>query len=137
MGLPNRERIRVRFDSEFFGSARPWQMFCPCCHLSYTFANWSEAAAYALVHIEIWHCLFCIERQMPAGHDDVLGDVFERCPICTAPCEECDGIAVYPAKYNTPTELVDDLRIVRMAPIFCDGCTGVVAVIPLDPEVPA
>lgn len=80
-------------------------------------------------------CMFCIDRQMPAGRDELLGELFERCPACTTPCAVCDGIAVYPAAYNTPTELVEDLATVRFMPVFCDGCNGVTAVIPLDPEV--
>jgi hypothetical protein len=74
-------------------------------------------------------CRFCIDTHMPAGRDDALGELFERCPECT----RCDGIAVYPANYNTPLDLAADLAILRLAPVFCLGCTGVIALAPLGP----
>jgi hypothetical protein len=135
MSVLNQQRVRVRFDSELFGERHPWQMSCPCCNHQHAFAIWAEAMAWALTHIRLHHCLFCVDRQMPAGRDDLLGELFERCPECSEPCENCDGIAVYPANYNTPAELVDDLAALRLVPILCDGCYGVVALVPLDPEV--
>jgi hypothetical protein len=92
---------------------------------------------WVLTHLRQDHCRYCIDWQMPAGRDDVLGELFERCPVCTEPCTDCDGVAVYPVSYDTPTERVEDLATVRLAPVFCDGCYGVIAVIPLDPEVHA
>ncbi len=77
-------------------------------------------------------CRYCIDTHMPAGHDDALGELYERCPVCTQPCPRCDGIAVYPATYNTPLELAADLAVLRLAPVFCLGCTGVIALAPLD-----
>ncbi|RZU49333.1 hypothetical protein EV385_1078 [Krasilnikovia cinnamomea] len=76
-------------------------------------------------------CRFCIDTNMPAGRDEDMGELFERCPVCTQPCPRCDGIAVYPANYNTPFELAADLAVLRLAPVFCMGCTGVVALAPL------
>jgi hypothetical protein len=78
-------------------------------------------------------CRFCIDTHMPAGRDDALGELFERCPECTQPCPRCDGVAVYPANYNTPLELAADLAVLRLAPVFCLGCTGVIALAPLGP----
>jgi hypothetical protein len=77
-------------------------------------------------------CLYCIDTQMPAGRDDAVGELFERCPICTQPCPQCYGVAVYPANYNTPHELAADLAVLRLAPVFCLGCTGLIALAPLD-----
>ncbi|OJF10397.1 hypothetical protein [Couchioplanes caeruleus] len=76
-------------------------------------------------------CLFCIEGHMPAGRDESMGELFETCPACRIPCGFCDGIAVYPTNYDTPTELVIDLLTLRLAPVFCPGCYGVIAVISL------
>jgi hypothetical protein len=76
-------------------------------------------------------CLFCIDANMPAGRDESMGELFERCPECAIPCADCDGIAVYPANYRTPYELAYDLLIQRLCPVFCTGCTGVIAVVPL------
>ncbi|MET8146886.1 hypothetical protein ACIBSW_14100 [Actinoplanes sp. NPDC049668] len=134
MSVLHQQRIRVSFN-DFHGPQRPWQMSCPCCIHSHAFATWYEAIAWALTHLKLQHCRFCIDQQMPAGRDDLLGELFERCPACGPACENCHGVAVYPANYNTPTELVEDLATVRLTPVFCDGCHGVIAVIPLDPEV--
>ncbi len=79
-------------------------------------------------------CLFCIDSHMPAGRDDALDELFERCPACTPPCTDCDGIAVYPATYNSPLDLVTDLLAQRLGPVFCLGCLGVIAVISLGPQ---
>ena len=76
-------------------------------------------------------CLFCIDGHTPAGRDESMGELFERCPECAPACADCDGIAVYPANYNTPTELVCDLLTLRLCPVFCPGCLGVIAVLPL------
>jgi hypothetical protein len=77
-------------------------------------------------------CLFCIDTHMPAGRDDAIGELYERCAQCTQPCPHCYGVAVYPANYNTPSELAADLAVLRLAPVFCLGCTGVIALAPLD-----
>ncbi|MBB2941823.1 hypothetical protein FB565_001527 [Actinoplanes lutulentus] len=133
MSLINQQRIRIA--STAVGSRDPWAGFCPCCQWGGTFLSWLDAMTWAALHARQDHCRFCIDTQMPAGREDVLGELYERCPVCTIPCADCDGLAVYPANYNTPTELVDDLAVLRLTPIFCDGCHGVAAVIPLDPEV--
>ncbi|MGW4942957.1 hypothetical protein ACWEOZ_15385 [Actinoplanes sp. NPDC004185] len=78
-------------------------------------------------------CRYCIDGHMPAGRDESLGELFERCPECAIPCADCDGLAVYPANYNSLLELVTDLLIQRLGPVFCPGCLGVIAVIPLGP----
>lgn len=144
MNVLHQQRVRVLFNpASSFAPAKPWEMLCPCCEdrglvtAFGCFGSWGEAMAWALTHIKLQHCLFCVERQMPAGTDDVLGELFERCPVCTPACVDCDGFAVYPANYNTVTELVNDLAAVRLTPILCDGCYGVVAIVPLDPEVHA
>ena len=74
-------------------------------------------------------CLFCIDTNMPAGRDDAIGELYERCPECTQPGPGCDGVAVCPANSNTPLELAADLAILRLAPVFCHG---VIALAPLD-----
>ena len=79
------------------------------------------------------NCLYCIDSNMPAGRDESLGELYERCPECCDCCPSCDGIAVFPANYNTPQELVDDLLIQNLGPVFCPGCLGVLAVISLGP----
>ena len=28
-------------------------------------------------------CLFCIDSNMPAGRDESMGELFERCPECS------------------------------------------------------
>jgi hypothetical protein len=84
------------------------------------------------VTASITDCMFCIDTQMPAGRDDAVGELFERCPECTQPCPHCHGVAVYPANYNTPLELAADLAVLRYAPVFCLGCTGLVALTSLD-----
>ena len=126
---------RIRIVSTHDGSREPWAAFCPCCMTAYCFRDWATALGWTLRHLQHDHCRFCIDRQMPAGREDVLGELFEICPVCTPACLTCDGIAVFPANYNTPTELVQDLAILRLTVVFCDGCYGVVAVLPLDPEV--
>lgn len=78
-------------------------------------------------------CAFCIDGHMPAGRDESMGELFEVCPECRPACRHCDGIAVYPANYNTPTELVYDLLTQCLVPVFCPGCLGVITVIPLHP----
>jgi hypothetical protein len=80
-------------------------------------------------------CLYCIDSNMPAGRDESMGELFERCPACTPPCPSCDGLAVYPARYHSPMELVLVLLPQRLGPVFCPGCLGVLAVIPLGPGV--
>ena len=79
-------------------------------------------------------CLYCIDSNMPAGTDESMGELYERCPECSVPCPSRDGIAVFPANYNTPVELVTDLLAFRLGPVFCPGCLGVLAIIPLGPE---
>jgi hypothetical protein len=142
MSLLVQQRVRIAFNPEnFLGPDRPWETFCPCCwavppaECTGLFPTWSEAIAWAESHLRQYHCRFCIDRSMPAGRDDVLGELFERCPACTPACDDCDGIAVYPATYASDTALVNDLAVLDLAPVFCDGCHGVIAVIPLDPEV--
>jgi hypothetical protein len=137
----HQQRIRVFHNSEgFFAPERDWEAVCPCCETlgltsMFVAASWAEAMTWAFAHLKLHHCLFCIDGQMPAGTSDVLGELFERCPACHPACEMCDGLAVYPAKYENPTELVEDLLTVRLTVIFCDECAGVVAIVPLDPEV--
>jgi hypothetical protein len=81
----------------------------------------------------ITDCRYCIDTHMPAGRCDYMGELFERCPECTQPCPSCDGIAVFPANYNTPVELVCDLLAFRLGPIFCPACLGVLSLIYLGP----
>ncbi|MEV6845459.1 hypothetical protein [Actinoplanes sp. NPDC051411] len=128
---------RIRIVSTLDGSRDRWAAYCPCCVHGQSFTTWHAALDWAETHLLDDHCRYCIDQQMPAGRDDLMGELFERCPVCALACEACDGIAVYPANYNTPTELVEDLATVRLTPVFCDGCYGVLAVIPLDPEVHA
>lgn len=135
MSVLHQQRIRVV--ATFDGSRDPWAAFCPCCITGQAFRTWRAAVDWAEEHLLQDHCRYCVDRQMPAGRDDLLGELFERCPVCTAECDDCNGIAVYPANYNTPTELVEDLATLQLTPVFCDGCHGVLAVIPLDPEVHA
>ncbi|MCA2219115.1 hypothetical protein [Jidongwangia harbinensis] len=142
MSLLHQQRVRVfRNSQSFFAPERPWEAFCPSCEMTAhaicmdVFATWHEAVAWANSHLRQYHCRFCIDQQMPAGRSDVLGELYERCPACGPACEHCDGLAVYPANYNTPAELAVDLRVLKLTAVFCDGCHGVVAVIPLDPEV--
>lgn len=135
MSVLHQQRLRIVAACDICGD--PWAVFCPCCATGQCFATWRAALDWAETHLQLDHCRYCIDRQMPAGRDDLLGELFERCPVCTAECGDCDGLAVYPANYDTPTELVEDLATVRLTPVFCDGCHGVLAVIPLDPEVPA
>ena len=78
-------------------------------------------------------CLFCIDGHMPAGRDEAVGELFEHCPECRETCPTCDGIAVFPANYDSPLELVVDLLVVRLGAVFCPGCLGVIAVITLGP----
>ena len=78
-------------------------------------------------------CLFCIDSNMPAGRDDAMGELFERCPECGVLCPCCDGYAVFPANYNSPLELITDLLVQRLGPVFCPGCLGVLALISLGP----
>ncbi|WP_328466734.1 hypothetical protein OHA21_47070 [Actinoplanes sp. NBC_00393] len=142
MSLLQEQRVRITFNPQgFFAPERPWEASCPCCQItSHTtwldaFATWAQALAWAQSHLRQHHCRFCIDHIMPAGRHDALGELFESCPVCTLPCGDCDGTAVYPATYNTPTELVSDLADLRLVPVFCDSCDGVIAVVPLDPEV--
>jgi hypothetical protein len=81
-------------------------------------------------------CLFCIDSNMPAGRDESMGELYERCPACCDPCPACDGLAVYPANYNSPLELVTDLLAQRLGPVFCPGCLGVIVLISLGPDRP-
>ena len=81
----------------------------------------------------ITDCRYCIDTNMPAGRDDAMGELYERCPVCTLPCPSCDGLAVFPTNYNTPVELVCDLLAFRLGPIFCPGCLGVLSLIFLGP----
>ncbi|MFI7541090.1 hypothetical protein [Actinoplanes sp. NPDC049599] len=143
MSLLNQQRVRVAATYAYGDPWSPatskqflaWTVFCPCCAFGSAFPTWLQAMAAGLLHAQLFHCRFCIDRQMPAGRDDVLGELYERCPACGPACEDCDGIAVYPANYDTPADLAADLETFKLAAVFCDGCHGVVAVIPLDPEV--
>ncbi|MEV6492239.1 hypothetical protein AB0M20_26995 [Actinoplanes sp. NPDC051633] len=81
-------------------------------------------------------CRFCIDGHMPAGRDDYLGELFERCPECVPECPDCNGLAVFPANYNSPLELVLDLLTFRLGPVFCPGCLGVTSLISLGPARP-
>ncbi|MEV6488551.1 hypothetical protein AB0M20_07945 [Actinoplanes sp. NPDC051633] len=81
-------------------------------------------------------CQFCIDGHMPAGRDDHLGELFERCPACSVECQSCNGLAVFPANYNSPLELVVDLLAFRLGPAFCPGCLGVIALVSLGPRGP-
>ncbi len=81
----------------------------------------------------ITDCRYCIDGNMPAGRCDYMGELYERCPECSIPCPACDGIAVFPANYNTPVELVTDLLAFRLGPVFCPGCLGVLSLIFLGP----
>lgn len=137
MSLLHQQRIRIAVDRQgfFTGQGLSWIGSCPACTRSYAFATWAEAIDWATTHLRQRHCRYCIDTHMPAGREDFLGELYERCPACTAPCRDYDGLAVFPANYDTPTELVKDLATVRLAPVFCDACRGVVAVVPLDPEV--
>ena len=79
-------------------------------------------------------CRYCIDGHTPAGSDTDLGPLFERCPACIPACLECHGLAVFPADYDCPFCLIAALFVQRLGPVFCPGCTGVIAVIPLDPD---
>jgi hypothetical protein len=138
MSVLHQQRIRVFYNANgFFAPDRPWETFCPACERTVhvtcmdVFATWPEAMAWAETHLRQHHCRYCIDQQMPAGRDDLLGELFERCPACTVPCPDCDGIAVYPADYDTPTQVIHDLATLRLTAVFCDLCGGVVAVVPL------
>lgn len=124
-------RIRVAYDAY----AWAWTAYCPCCVWGQIFPTWSAAIGWTTQHLSEEHpvtaCRYCIDTQMPAGRDEFLGELYERCPVCTRPCRGCDGIAVYPAAYNTPTEVAVDLAAFGLRPIFCLTCTGVIA---LDPR---
>jgi hypothetical protein len=78
-------------------------------------------------------CDYCIDGNMPAGSDADLGELYERCPACVPVCGACDGIAVFPARNHCLYCFTAALLDHRLAPVFCPGCTGVIAVIPLDP----
>ena len=79
-------------------------------------------------------CPFCIDGFMPAGSDDDLGELYERCPTCQPVCIDCDGIAVLPARHHCLYCFVAALLDQHLAPILCPGCTGVITVIDLDQE---
>jgi hypothetical protein len=138
MSVLNQQRLRiVRIEPDAYCPYRLWEVACPCCAWGLAVESWHLALGYALDHLSLQHCRYCIDGQMPAGHQDLLGELFQRCHKCRTSCVDCGGIAVYPTNYNTPTELIEDLATVRLTPVFCDACYGVVAVIPLDPEVHA
>lgn len=131
MSVLHQQRIRIVFDPGF----SDWAIYCPACITGAELPTWPEALSWTFEHLKLHHCRFCIDQQMPAGTDPDMGELFERCPMCAPICADCDGIAVYPALYDTPTEIVEDLATSGLTPIFCDGCHGVVAVVPQDPEV--
>lgn len=138
MSVLHQQRITVTFNSEgFFAPERPWEAFCPCCDLTRLappiefFATWSEATGWVAEHLRQFHCRFCVDGQMPAGRCEYMGELFERCPCCLPPCRDCDGIAVYPALYDSPDDLVRELSTFGLGPIFCPGCTGVITLIAL------
>ncbi|GLY97640.1 hypothetical protein [Actinoplanes sp. NBRC 103695] len=141
MSVLHQQRIRVSYNPQsFFGPERPWDTFCPRCsdlglaEAHGVSATWTEAITKADNHLRHYHCRYCIETQKPAGRCDYMGELFERCPLCQPVCKGCDGLAVYPANYNTPSELSADLTVFGLGPIFCPGCAGVISLIPLDPE---
>jgi hypothetical protein len=143
MSVLNQQRIRVAYNPQgFLAPEKPWEMVCPCCSITNfatglshdAFATWPQAVAMADDHLRRYHCRYCIDTHKPAGRSDYLGELFQRCPLCQQACKDCDGIAVYPANYNQPADLIADLRAFALTPIFCPGCYGVVSLIPLDPE---
>ena len=76
-------------------------------------------------------CCYCIDGNMPAGSNADLGDLFERCRVCTRVCGGCDGIAVFPVRNHCLYCFIAALLDERRAPVLCPGCTGVIKVIDL------
>ncbi|GLZ00580.1 hypothetical protein [Actinoplanes sp. NBRC 103695] len=143
MSVLHQQRIRVSYNPQgFLAPEKPWETVCPCCSVTAfgsgvshdAFATWTEALAMAENHLRRYHCRYCIDTQMPAGRCDYMGELYQRCPLCQPACKSCDGLAAYPASYNTPSELRADLQALGLGPIFCLDCNGVISLIPLDPE---
>jgi hypothetical protein len=126
----NPARIRVCFDPY----AQAWTAYCPCCAWGDICRTWAAALRWADRHHREEHpvtaCLFCIDGQMPTGRDELLGELFERCPVCTPACLSCQGLAVYPAKYDTPIEMAAELAAFDHYAVLCAVCHGVTDLIP-------
>jgi hypothetical protein len=75
-------------------------------------------------------CLYCLGGMSPAGIHDDLGPVLRLCPTQTW-CEKCDDVSLFPAEYETLDDRINELFDDGYAAVWCEGCNGVIAVIPV------
>ena len=75
-------------------------------------------------------CVWCIDDYSPVGIHPILGEVYRFCPTHIG-CDACADLSVFPAVFDNPSELVNTLLIEGLAAVFCPGCYGVTAVIPM------
>jgi hypothetical protein len=82
-------------------------------------------------------CLYCIDGNLPAGIHDVLGPVYQPCPVCLLVCPFCDGEGLFPADYTCLVCFRIRMAGLGLAPVLCAHCFGVVDLHPTDtvPEV--
>jgi hypothetical protein len=80
-------------------------------------------------------CRFCLDGYTPAGIHRQLGPIYTRCLICMTwgdipTCQGCQGRAVFPATTHCLPCLLEHLATRQLLPVLCEGCLGVLALIP-------
>ncbi|WP_067504090.1 hypothetical protein [Actinoplanes sp. TFC3] len=81
-------------------------------------------------HLSQHDCLYCINGMAPAGIHPDLGPVLRLCPTQHW-CDDCDGLSLYPAEYETLDERINDMLDDGYVAVWCEHCCGVTAVIPV------
>ena len=81
-------------------------------------------------HLTDRTCLYCIGGMSPAGIHPDLGPVLRLCPTRHW-CDDCDDLALFPAEYETLDDRINDMFDDGLTAVWCEGCNGVVAVIPV------
>jgi hypothetical protein len=82
-------------------------------------------------HLAADNCLWCIGGMSPAGIHLDLGPVLRLCPTQRW-CEECDGLSLFPAEYETLDDRINDMLAEDgLAVIWCERCNGIAAVVPV------
>ncbi|MEU8656925.1 hypothetical protein [Actinoplanes philippinensis] len=81
-------------------------------------------------HLAADNCLWCIGGMSPAGIHFDLGPVMSLCPT-QAWCDECQGVSLFPAEYETLDDRINEMLGDGLAAIWCSSCMGITAVIPV------
>ncbi|MEV4533404.1 hypothetical protein AB0J82_06185 [Asanoa sp. NPDC049518] len=80
-------------------------------------------------------CELCIDGHMPAGIAHLfIGPVYIACTACGTECPACGGDAMFPANWRCLHCFIEAMLANGFDPIFCSGCGGVTAVVPIRQE---